>query len=197
MSVFDDIIESKNGEIIDNGWFKWIHSEMPDGPEQLRFVQQNLLFLLGHCMNCTALSGCYFKNSNRPGNLNDQELMHPHCHCLLKTIDFYKNEITAFCDINKINNYLFGENGLKNGKRRLFESWGFTVKDSNYIKEEFEKAAKLEYMYGKYKLGKLDRWGQRIDLKIILMCPDNKYRSITSGWLIHPLGYITCNTPVG
>lgn len=44
-----------------------------------------------------------------------------------------------------------------------------------------------------YILGKLDKYGQRITITINL----RNGVKMKSGWLVHPLGVITCTTPLG
>lgn len=43
---------------------------------------------------------------------------------------------------------------------------GFTINDSQYLKEEYEKQAVKNYCNIKYKLGKLDMQGQRLNIEI-------------------------------
>lgn len=65
--------------------------------------------------------------------------------------------------------------------------------DSEYLKSEYEKQAEEQYLKGNYILGKLDRYGQRITITIYL----RNGVKMQSGWLVHPLGLITCTTPLG
>ena len=65
--------------------------------------------------------------------------------------------------------------------------------DSEYLKSEYEKQAKEQYLKGNYILGKLDKYGQRITITINL----RNGVKMQSGWLVHPLGLITCTTPLG
>ena len=39
--------------------------------------------LLGHCLNCTALDGCYLLYSNCP-----EQPLHEHCHCKKNNVSF-------------------------------------------------------------------------------------------------------------
>ena len=60
MSIFDDLIQIReNGEIVYNQWIEWDHFLIPNKPEWLREILRNLMALFGHCMNCSALDGCY------------------------------------------------------------------------------------------------------------------------------------------
>ena len=42
------------------------------------------------------------------------------------------------------------------GKKDLFESWGYSIMDSENLTQEFMQQAKLAYMAGEYILGTLD-----------------------------------------
>lgn len=65
-----------------DGWVKWFHAGIPDEPEWQRQIARAVAMIFGHCMECTALSGCYFK---------DEEILkcpkhpqHENCDCKKK-----------------------------------------------------------------------------------------------------------------
>ena len=70
--------------------------------------------------------------------------------------------------------------------------------DSQYLQQEFIKQAKLAYSVGEYDLGKLNEYGQRINV-VIELKRKNKEGSITfrSGWMVYPNGRIVLTTPYG
>lgn len=103
------------------------------------------------------------------------------------------NEGKANCDIRKFTEYIFSEKYKDNGKIKLFGLLGLLKEDSEYLKIEYEKQAQEQYLKGNYILGKLDRYGQRITITINLQ----NGAEIQSGWPVHPLGVITCTTPLG
>lgn len=185
MSIFDDIVY-KDGEIIDNSWIKWSHWGVPDEENGARELIRNVLALLFHCLNCTALSGCYFAADNKPEK-------HPNCDCEQFPIAKPYKGAKANCDIRKFTEYIFNEKYKDNGKIKLFGLLGFLKEDSEYLKNEYEKQAKEQYLKSNYILGKLDKYGQRITITINL----RNGIKIQSGWLVHPLGVITCTTPLG
>ena len=80
----------------------------------------------------------------------------------------------------------------------MFESWGYTINDAHWLQSEMERQAREKYISGEYELGKLNAYGQRIS--IIIEIP-NKARggtiSFVSGWMVHPNGEISLNTPYG
>ena len=73
-----------------------------------------------------------------------------------------------------------------NSKKELFESWGYSIIDSEYLQQEFIKQAKLAYSVGDFELGKLDKYGQRINIVIKLKRKNtNEYGSfVSAGWYI-------------
>ena len=66
------------------------------------------------------------------------------------------------------------------------------------FKKEIEKQANLAYSVGDYELGKLDKYGQRINIAITLKRKDkNEYVTFRSGWMTYPNGRIALTTPYG
>lgn len=174
-------------------WVKWFHAGIPDEPEWQRQIARAVAMIFGHCMECTALSGCYFK---------DEEILkcpkHPqHENCDCKKINIGVPSAVADCDINKFIGYIFSDKYASNGKRNLFEQLGFTYQDSAFLKLEYERQAREKYLSGNYKLGKLDSNGQRMNIGIDFVHPDKGLVSFISGWMTRPNGQITCNTPLG
>ena len=114
-----------------------------------------------------------------------------------KTISKPKNESRATCDIRKFTEYIFDERYSNKGKNKLFALLGFLKEDSAYLQSEYEKQAKEKYTNGDYILGKLDKYGQRINITINVSTATHTGITLVSGWLVHPLGLITCTTPLG
>lgn len=105
----------------------------------------------------------------------------------------------AACHYSKIDPYLFDpDNFYKHGKSYMLERWGYSVKDSHYLKEEIEKQGLNKYIKGDYQLGLLNKYGQRISIRIEI---PNKTQggtvSFITGWMVHANGQITLNTPYG
>ena len=71
----------------------------------------------------------------------------------------------------------------------------FTTKDFQYLKEQYEQQAVRKYCNSKYKLGKLDTQGQRINIDIEFV-KNGRNILFTSGWMVRPKGTITNNTPL-
>lgn len=184
----DLIIFQKEGGVFYNQWVEWKHSLIPNSPTWLRKLIRYFLFFSGHCLECTVLSGCYFVKRNIP-----KQPLHPNCHCKVKNINTgkAKQKIKAMCDISKFTDYIFSQKQL-NGKKTLFESWGYTIHDSQYLVTEYESQAVQQYLSGNYVLKNLDKYGQRIAIRTTL-----NGHTFYSGWMIYPEGLIKNTTTFG
>lgn len=169
-------------------------NEMPKEPAWVKWVHRNLSE--NHCPECLMLDSCYFLKEKAPPNPH-----HPHCHCLLESIsyDTVLKNANAESSINKYVNYLFSpEYKEKHKKNKMFESWGYTVDDSQYLKSECEKQALEKYVNGNYNLGMLNQYGQRISIRITIPRKDTgKEVSYITGWMVCPNGKIRLTTPYG
>ena len=80
----------------------------------------------------------------------------------------------------------------------MFESWGYSIIDSEELKNTIEKQAQLSYSVGEYNLSKLNEYGQRINVVIELKRKNtNEYVLFVSGWMVYPNGKIALTTPYG
>ena len=194
MSVFN--FKEFNGQIVDNNWVEWRHAAIPNKPEAERWVMRILAMLFYHCLNCTALSGCYFPIFNIPGDL---KMLHLYCDCSLKniTINKVKSDVMAVCPLEKFTKYIFADKYADNGKRDLFYMMGFNILDSYELKLEYEKQAKQKYIEGDFRLVKLDKFGQNINITINLKNKKGREVEFISGWKVFPEGLLNCNTPLG
>ena len=177
MSVFDDIIEiDENGSINYSDWLEWQH--IPAG--------------IYHCPICLALDKCWFNKFLLP-----ESAQHKKCHCILQVIPKPLPNINSWatCDLKKFTDYIFSDKYAWNGKRVLFEKLGFTKNDSQYLKAEYERQAVNKYCNGEYRLGKLDKEGQRVNINVEIV-KNERNIIFTSGWMIRPKGRITNNTPL-
>lgn len=83
-----------------------------------------------------------------------------------------------------------------NGKRQLFEEWGYTVDDARRLQAEIERQAREKYISGDYILGKLDKNGQRISIRVVIPRRDRIGNvSFITGWMVYPNGKIRLTTP--
>lgn len=179
--------------VYSDGWIKWFQGGISDEPKWQRQMARAVAAVSVHCMECTALSGCYFKDEDRLKCPKHPQ--HENCDCK-KNYTGAPNAV-ADCDINKFIGYIFSDKYASNGKRNLFEQLGFTYQDSQFLKLEYEIQARGKYLSGNYSLGKLDGNGQRMNIGIDFIHPDKGLITFVSGWMIRPNGQITCNTPLG
>ena len=182
-------IQEINGQIVNNQWIEWDHVGVPNKPKEFRDIIRFVLSLLGHCMNCTALDGCYFVERNMP-----MFPLHERCDCKKIKINKAKVNLTAKadCPIEKFTNYVFTDDVKSKGKKLIFESLGFTDKDSQALKREIEKQSLSNYLIGNYLLKNLDSNGQRLAIPVILAG-----KTFYTGWMLEPEGEIRNTTPFG
>ena len=148
------------------------------------------------CQECLMLDGCWFPQENAPTWPH-----HHNCHCTLDPLDYTVVMINSasHADYSKFDPYLFDpKNIYKHGKNRAFESWGYTISDSLFLRNEIEEQALVKYLAGDFLLGKLDKRGQRISIRITIPRKNGVGSvSFLTGWMILPNGQIKLNTPYG
>lgn len=149
-----------------------------------------------HCEECLRLDGCWFLEENAPPCLH-----HLFCHCTLEPIEYtsvLKNASTRSA-YGKFDPFLFNTTGLyTHGKEVLFKKWGYSVDDIPWLKAEMERQALQHYLSGNYTLGKLDKNGQRINIRISLVRRDTGAEvTFVTGWMAKPNGTLVMATPYG
>ena len=161
-------------------WNKWIHRNLSDN----------------HCEVCLILHECWFAKEKTP-----KWPHHPFCHCILEAIPYNDvlTQSSSNCPYTKFDPYLFDPDKVyKHGKNKAFESWGDSIEDSNWLKNEIETQGLEKYISGDYELGILNKYGQRINIRIEIPRQDkNEKVSFVTGWLVSPNGKIKLNTPYG
>lgn len=149
-----------------------------------------------HCPECLKLDKCWFLKEKTP-----KWPHHPFCHCILVNIPYVNvmYNCTADSAYSKFDPFLFDTKGVYgHGKEKMFISWGYSVKDSQYLKEEIEKQALQKYINGEYTLNKLDHNGQRINIRVEIPREDRSGTvSFITGWMVYPDGHIQLATPYG
>lgn len=188
MGVFDNFKEV-NGKIVNNQWIEWVHFLIPNKPEWLREILRNIMAMFRHCLNCTALDGCYLVERNMP-----EQPLHENCDCGRKSVSYskVKNNATAECDIRKFTEYVFKNVKDSKGKNKIFYDLGYDINDSQYLQNEYCKQALSQYLIGNYVLKNLDRRGQRLAIPTSL-----NGATFYSGWMLCPEGKIKNTTPFG
>lgn len=161
-------------------WVRWIHHS--EGKT--------------HCEECLMLDGCWFLKNNAPPCPH-----HPYCHCTLDPVDYAVviMNVAANSEYSKFDPYLFDlENYYKHGKNKAFESWSYTIADSQWLKGEIERQATDKYALGNYSLGVLNKYGQHINIRVEIPRKDGAGKvSFITGWTVYPNGRIKLNTPYG
>lgn len=80
----------------------------------------------------------------------------------------------------------------------MFESWGYSISDSKWLQKEIEKQSLEKYIAGDYILGKLNKEGQRISVRVEIPRKNSEETvSFITGWLVYPNGHIQLTTPYG
>jgi hypothetical protein len=142
------------------------------------------------------LDGCLFLENKTPPWPH-----HPNCHCTLEPVDYavVLISVSAYSDYSKFDPYLFNTQGkYSHTKEKLFASWGYTVMDAMWLQAEMERQAMEKYRSGDYRLGTLDVFGQRLNIRIEIPRKDSHGTvSFVSGWMVLPNGKLKLNTPYG
>lgn len=161
-------------------WIEWVHRNLG----------------ASHCEVCLHLDQRWFCADKHPVYPH-----HPHCHCILREIPYgrVRAEAEAVSDLSKFDHYIFNATKEEDrDKEILFRSWGFRVEDAPFLLEEFVRQGLEKYRQGEYKLGKLDKHGQRISIRVMLIRKDNGHRvSFVTGWMVDPKGRIHLAAPYG
>jgi len=110
-----------------------------------------------------------------------------------------QSSVSSHSDYGKFDPYLFNTHGgYSHGKEILFAQWGYTVADARWLQDEMERQAKEKYLAGDYTLGRLNKDGQRISIRIEIPYKSGTGMvSFVSGWMVYPNGKIRLTTPYG
>ena len=103
----------------------------------------------------------------------------------------------ASVPIEKFSEYIFKE-GADHGKDAVFRGLGYGKEHSAQLAKIWEEQGAEKFAKGEYTLGKLDQYGQRINISIEVPGIGDaagKTSYMQSGWMIRPDGSITLNTP--
>ena len=177
-------------KILTNKWVQWVHFGLSPAETSLaKSINVALGATTNHCAQCRNLNGCCFVKGKHPTHP-----AHKYCHC--KLVEIQTPPIKAECAIIKFEGYIFHPTN-NNGKKELFESWGYSIMDSQYLQQEFVRQAQFAYSAGEYELELLDKYGQRINIAITLKTNQGEYVTFKSGWMVYPNGRIVLITPFG
>ena len=142
------------------------------------------------------LDGCFFQQGKAPPCPH-----HPYCHCTLEEVEYETvlAKASVYSDYSKFDPYLFNTHGeYTHRKEVLFAQWGYTAADARWLQAEMERQAKEKYLAGEYTLGKLNKDGQRLSIRIEIPRKNGTGMvSFVSGWMVCPNGRIRLTTPYG
>lgn len=99
--------------------------------------------------------------------------------------------------VEKFSEYIF-KDGADHGKDAVFRALGYGKEHAEKLALIWQKQAAKAYANGNYTLGKLDQYGQRINIEISLPGigkSKGKVSHMNSGWMINKDGSIRLNTP--
>lgn len=149
-----------------------------------------------HCPTCLKLDKCWFVNNNMP-----TLPQHDRCHCTAvpKSPRIAQSQAAAISAYEKFAKYALDPTNSKNkDKAQMFESWGYTAADSEWMMDEYQRQAKEKYVSGNYQLGMLNMHGQRISIQITLPRKDGTGTvTFITGWMVESNGKIRLVTPYG
>ena len=161
-------------------WIEWVHIQTGKS----------------HCDTCLKLDGCWFLDEKKP-----KLPQHFFCHCAVKPIDYNSviKVATAKSDYSKFDPYLFNrDDRYEHNKQKLFESWGYKIEDAAWLKGVIEEQCLKKYVNGDYELGVLNKYGQRMSIRIEIPRKDKEgVVSFITGWTVYPNGHIQLNAPYG
>ena len=121
---------------------------------------------------------------------------HPNCQCRLEKIAKPIPYITAnaTCDIRKFTGYIFDE-GKNKGKKELFESWGYTIGDSEYLQQLYISQAIKKYCDGEYQYAGVNDYAAKISITITLSNQEGVQQYVNTIWKLKGKGEIELITP--
>ncbi len=105
--------------------------------------------------------------------------------------------ITVDVNVRKFSEYIF-KDGTDHGKDVVFKNLGYGAESSDDLVKLYQEQAAKKFANGDYTLGKLDDYGQRINIEIELPGIGNAAGNtsyLKSGWMILEDGSIKLNTP--
>ncbi len=103
----------------------------------------------------------------------------------------------ATAPVQKFADYVF-RRGATHGKDAVFRELGYAEEHSARLAKMWEEQGAAKFANGEYTLGKLDQYGQRIDIEIEVPgigSASGKTSHMRSGWMVQPDGSIKLNTP--
>ena len=141
--------------------------------------------------DCDKFGDCYFIVKQMP-----KYPQHLKCQCRLKKIEKPIPKITARAtvDIRKFTEYIFSDKYV-DGKKELFESWGYTIDDSEYLRILYISQALKEYCNGNYKYLGTNDFCVKISIQIVIKNETEKEQIVNTVWGLGKEGELMLITP--
>lgn len=105
--------------------------------------------------------------------------------------------VVSVAPVEKFRDYIFKPDAT-HGKDQVFRSLGYDVSYSAQLAAIYQQQAAAKYASQDFSRGRLDQYGQRINIGIELEGVGEqagKKSYLISGWMIQADGSITLNTP--
>lgn len=209
MSMFNEITERIMVNFSD--WIQVFDSNNIWTIERFAKINYNEEIIKPHCVDCTIINLCWFKNevdkkpkefdySNYPQIPFDKRgLYHPNCHDIKLSISTPSPKNIKIFDLERRMDYLFDK------KKDWMISMGYNENDKKEVFQLLESLSKESYCQGNYKNNppkekEKKKYGFRI--RINLNFPGKREKlgriyQITSSYIVYPNGKLKNNTPIG
>jgi filamentous hemagglutinin len=102
----------------------------------------------------------------------------------------------AVAPVEKFSSYIFKE-GATHGKDAVFRSLGYGAEHSEELAAVWNAQAGQRYAAGNFSLGRLDQYGQRVNIGIQLRgigSAAGRTSYLNSGWMVQLDGTVRLNT---
>ena len=77
----------------------------------------------------------------------------------------------------------------------MFESWGYTIEDSEYLQQLYISQAIQKYCDGEYQYAGVNNYATKISIEITLTNKAGKEQKVNTIWKLKPKGKIELITP--
>lgn len=176
MGILNEVIEKLLKNFLglkENDWVQWV-AEENDWQD-----------------NCDKFHKCYFIVKQMP-----KYPQHKNCRCRLEKCKKPIPNVTAsaVCDIRKFTEYIFNSS-YDDGKKELFEGWGYTIIDSNYLQKLYIEQALQKYCNGDYQYLGTNKYCAKISIIITLSNKNGVEQRINTIWGLGEKGKISLITP--
>lgn len=121
---------------------------------------------------------------------------HPNCMCRLEKIAKPIPYITAkaTCSIRKFTGYVFSDK-YDDGKKEVFEGWGYTIADSAYLQQLYISQAVQKYCRGEYQYTGTNNYSAKISIEIVIKNQGGKAQKVNTIWELGKKGEPALITP--